>query len=94
MPDPKTGELRGNRNLKRLRRISQNKQDEEIARGLELGLEAAESILQFVADVGADLVVLGTFGRRGIDDALFGDTAERVLPQIDSSLLIVKPTEN
>jgi agmatinase len=44
MPDPKTGELRGNRNLKRLRRISQTKQDEEIQRGLELGLEAAESI--------------------------------------------------
>ena len=32
MPDPKTGELRGNRNLKRLRRISQTKQEEEIAR--------------------------------------------------------------
>ena len=44
MPDPKTGELRGTRNLKRLRRISQTKQDEEIKRNLELGLEAAESI--------------------------------------------------
>ena len=44
MPDPKTGELRGNRNLKRLRRISQTKQDEEIKRNLELGLEAAASI--------------------------------------------------
>ncbi len=44
MPDPKTGELRGNRNLKRLRRLSQTKQDEEIARCLELGLEAADSI--------------------------------------------------
>jgi len=44
MPDPETGELRGNRNLKRLRRISQTKQDEEIKRNLELGLEAAASI--------------------------------------------------
>ena len=44
MPDPKTGELRGNRNLKRLGRISQTKQEEEIQRGLELGLEAADSI--------------------------------------------------
>ena len=44
MPDPKTGEFRGNRNLGRLRRISQKKQDEEIQRCLELGLEAAESI--------------------------------------------------
>ncbi len=44
MPDPKTGEFRGNRNLKRLSRISQTKQEEEIKRCLELGLEAAESI--------------------------------------------------
>ena len=44
MPDPKTGELRGTRNIKRLAKISQTKQDEEIARSLELGLEAAPSI--------------------------------------------------
>ena len=44
MPDPKTGELRGTRNIKRMKRISHKKQDEEIARCLELGLEAAESI--------------------------------------------------
>lgn len=44
MPDPKTGELRGTRNIKRLAKISQTKQDEEIARTLELGLEAAPSI--------------------------------------------------
>ena len=44
MPDPKSGEFRGNRNLKRLSRISQKKQDEEIQRTLELGLEAADSI--------------------------------------------------
>ena len=44
MPEKKTGEFRGNRNLKRLSRISQTKQEEDIARGLELGLEAAPSI--------------------------------------------------
>ena len=44
MPDPKTGELRGNRNLDRLSRVSQSKQEEEIKRSLELGLEAANSI--------------------------------------------------
>ncbi len=44
MPDKKTGELRGNRNLKRLEKISQTKQQQEIERGLEFGLEAAESI--------------------------------------------------
>ncbi len=44
MPDPETEELRGTRNLKRLKRISGRKQEEEIRRGLELGLEAAGSI--------------------------------------------------
>ncbi|MCY3770296.1 MAG: agmatinase family protein [Gammaproteobacteria bacterium] len=44
MPDKITGELRGSRNLKRLEGISQTRQQEEIARGLELGLEAADSI--------------------------------------------------
>ena len=44
MPDPKTGELRGNRNLGRLSRIPRTKQEEEIRRTLELGLEAADSI--------------------------------------------------
>ena len=44
MPDPKSGEFRGTRNLGRLSRISQTKQEEEIRRGLELGLEAADSI--------------------------------------------------
>ena len=45
MPDPKTGELRGNRNLGRLARIPQKKQEEEIRRSIELGLEAAESVI-------------------------------------------------
>jgi hypothetical protein len=44
MPEPRDGEFRGARNLKRLKRISQTKQEEEIRRGLEFGLEAAASI--------------------------------------------------
>ena len=44
MKDRKRGEFRGNRNLKRLAGISQSKQDEEVRRTLELGLEAAPSI--------------------------------------------------
>lgn len=45
MPDPKTGELRGTRNLGRLAKLSQSKQDEEIKRGLKFGLEAADSVV-------------------------------------------------
>ena len=45
MPDRKTGELRGNRNLKRLARLTQTKQEEEVKRGLTYGLEAADSVI-------------------------------------------------
>jgi agmatinase len=41
----KAGDFRGNRNLKRLSRISQTKQAEEVARSLEFGLDAAQSVL-------------------------------------------------
>ena len=37
-------EFRGNRNLERLSRLTSKKQQEEISRSLELGLEAADSI--------------------------------------------------
>src|SRR5262245_53536914 len=44
MPSKKPPQFRGNRNLERLSRIPQKKQEEEVRRSLELGLEAAESI--------------------------------------------------
>jgi agmatinase len=44
MADANSGDFRGSRNLKKLARISQIKQEEEIRRCLELGLEAAPSI--------------------------------------------------
>ena len=37
------------------------------------------------------LVVMGTIARGGIDGLLFGNTAERLLPQIGCSVLAVKP---
>ncbi len=41
----KTPEFRGNRNLKRLSRMTQSKQEEEVARSLQHGLEAAHSVI-------------------------------------------------
>ncbi len=38
-----------------------------------------EKILAVAAQTNADLVVMGTHGRKGLDRALFGSTAERVL---------------
>jgi nucleotide-binding universal stress UspA family protein len=39
----------------------------------------------------ADLVVLGTVARTGVLNALIGNTAERVIRQLNCSLLALKP---
>ena len=44
MVDDAPPEFEGNKNLEKLNRISQTKQDEEIERQLALGLEAAGSV--------------------------------------------------
>jgi len=52
------------------------------ARGLDLRVshgEAWEKILEAARETGADLIVMGTHGRRGLERAIFGSTAERVL---------------
>lgn len=41
----------------------------------------------------ADLVVIGTVGRSGIQGLLLGNTAEKVLQSCDCSILTVKPDE-
>ncbi|HSB40326.1 MAG TPA: universal stress protein [Methylomirabilota bacterium] len=48
-------------------------------------------IVEFVQQVGGDLVVLGTQGRSGLRDMLLGSTAERVLREALCSILAVKP---
>ena len=40
---------------------------------------AARTILQYAANWGADLIVVGTHGRRGIDRLLFGSVAEAIV---------------
>lgn len=52
---------------------------------------AWEQILEAAADVGADLVVLGTHGRRGLAHALLGSVAERVVRLASAPVLTVRP---
>ena len=40
-----------------------------------------------------DLVVMGTVARQGISGALLGNTAEEVLPQLQGSILAIKPDD-
>ena len=41
--------------------------------------DPVETILDYATSVGADLVVMGTHGRRGLDRYLLGSTTERVV---------------
>lgn len=51
-----------------------------------------EGIIQHARDTGAELVVLGTHGRRNLRDLLLGSTAERVVRGAECSILTI-PSE-
>lgn len=53
---------------------------------------AADVIVRFVAEVGADLVVLGYKGHSRIARFVIGTTAQKVNAYAKASVLIVKPT--
>jgi universal stress protein E len=55
--------------------------------------DADQVILQQIATQSADLLAMGTIARSGLSGMLMGNTAERLLPQVDCSLLAVKPVD-
>lgn len=52
---------------------------------------ADETIPRFVRKNNVDLLVLGAISRGNIENALIGNTAERVLENSDCDLLVIKP---
>ena len=53
---------------------------------------AAEEILNLVESVGADLIIMGTHGRKGIDRILFGSVAEKIVKSSSIPVMTVRPT--
>jgi len=51
---------------------------------------AAEGILQAAKDLGADLVVMGSHGRRGLGRLLLGSQAAEVLAHASIPVLVIK----
>ncbi|MFN3285622.1 MAG: universal stress protein, partial [bacterium] len=49
-----------------------------------------QRIVEAAADVGADLVVMGTHGRTGVDRILFGSVAEHVVRTSPVPVLTVR----
>jgi len=50
-----------------------------------------DEIVRFVRGCEADLLVMGSIGRSGIQSVLLGNTAERVIHNAPCSLMIIKP---
>jgi nucleotide-binding universal stress UspA family protein len=59
------------------------------ARVVESGVPY-EGILQTATDQGADLIVMGSHGRRGLQRFLLGSVAQRVLSHADVPVLVVR----
>jgi len=52
---------------------------------------AAEAVLAYADEVAADMIVMGTHGRAGVDRLLLGSTTEHVLRQAPCPVLTVGP---
>ena len=52
---------------------------------------AAEEILEVADEISADLIILGTHGRKGIDKILFGSVAEKVIKSAKAPVLSMRP---
>ena len=61
------------------------------ATGLVVTGYPAEEILKVAADRKADMIVMGTHGRTGIDRIIFGSVAEKVVTAAPCPVLTVKP---
>lgn len=50
-----------------------------------------DAIVEYVQQVGADLIVMGTIGHTGVQGLLIGNTAESVITRVECSVMAVKP---
>lgn len=63
------------------------------ARGQVLIGYAAEEIIHRADDEKADLIIMGTHGRKGIDRILFGSVAEKVVKNATQPVLTIRPSK-
>lgn len=53
--------------------------------------DPAKEILNMSAEMGADLIIMGTHGKKGVDRFLFGSVAEKVVRNSEIPVLTVRP---
>jgi nucleotide-binding universal stress UspA family protein len=63
-----------------------------VSANIEYGLNGiVEAIAAAVVDWGADLLVVGTANRRGLERFFIGSVAEQLVSHINTSILLVRP---
>ncbi len=55
--------------------------------------KAWEEILRMAANISADMIIIGTHGREGIERALVGSVAEKVVRRAPCTVVCVKPKD-
>lgn len=84
------------------RRWVQQQLDERVAAARSRGIRArasvvtgsaAEAVVDAAARERADLVVVGTHGRTGIERLMLGSVAERIVRTAACPVLVIRPTE-
>ena len=55
--------------------------------------DVAEKIVEYAADLKADMIIMGTHGRKGIDKILFGSVAEKVIKTAKAPVLSMRPED-
>ncbi|MGI3130595.1 universal stress protein [Halopseudomonas pachastrellae] len=64
------------------------------AQHLHIDEGPADTLVPQIANrIGASVTIIGTVGRKGIAGALIGNTAEVVLDQVNSDILVLKPED-
>ncbi len=70
--------------------LNENFKDLEVVSKVVTGY-AAEEIISLAESENADLIIMGTHGRKGIDRILFGSVAEKVVKTARCPVMTVRP---
>jgi nucleotide-binding universal stress UspA family protein len=61
------------------------------AKGAVVSGDASEEIVNYVKTNGIDLVIMGTHGRKGLNEAIFGSVSDRVVKSAPVPVMVVNP---
>jgi nucleotide-binding universal stress UspA family protein len=59
---------------------------------VEIG-DAAEKIVEYAKNEGADMIIVGTHGAKGLERIILGSTAERVIKKASCPVLTFNPLQ-